>query len=54
MKEIKKKLRKQIAQEKSRHTATELTANSIALLNKLEQHPLFIAAKDGIALLLIG
>lgn len=30
---------------KSRHTATELTANSIALLNKLEQHPLFIAAK---------
>ena len=45
MKEIKKKLRKQIAQEKSRHTATELTANSIALLNKLEQHPLFIAAK---------
>lgn len=45
MKEIKKKLRKQIAQEKSRHAPTELAAASIALLDKLEQHPRFIAAR---------
>lgn len=44
MKELKKQLRKQIAQEKSRHGITELTTKSAALLEKLEQHPKFAAA----------
>ena len=45
MKELKKQLRKQIAQEKSRHDITELTTKSAALLEKLEQHPKFAAAR---------
>lgn len=45
MKEAKRKLRRQIAQEKKRHSTTELTANSAALLDKLEQHPLFKTAR---------
>lgn len=45
MKELKKQLRKQIAQEKRRHGITELTTKSAALLEKLEQHPRFKAAR---------
>lgn len=45
MKELKKQLRRQIAQEKSRHDSTELTAKSAALLEKLEQHPKFVSAR---------
>ena len=45
MKELKKQLRKQIAQEKRRHDITELMTKSAALLEKLEQHPKFASAR---------
>ncbi len=45
MKELKKQLRKQIAQEKRRHGITELITKSAALLEKLEQHPKFASAR---------
>ena len=44
MKELKKQLRKQIAQEKKRQSATLLTTHSIALLEQIEKHPRFISA----------
>lgn len=45
IKEQKKLLRKQIAQEKRRQDTALLATNSIALLEQLEQHPHFIASR---------
>lgn len=45
MKELKKRLRKEIREEKRCHPASELTAHSSALLDRIEKHPRFIAAK---------
>ena len=45
MKELKKQLRKQIAQEKKSQSTIQLTKHSIALLDQLERHPHFIVAK---------
>ena len=44
MKELKKQLRKEIREEKKRHSADELMALSSALLEQIEQHPRFIAS----------
>ena len=44
MKEQKKLLRKLIAQEKKRQSASLLTTHSIALLEQIEKHPRFISA----------
>jgi len=44
MKEQKKHLRKEIREEKKRHTADELLASSSALLRQIENHPRFIAS----------
>ena len=45
MKELKKQLRKQIAQEKKVQCSNALVVNSHALLEQLEKHPHFIAAR---------
>ena len=45
MKEQKKLLRKQIAQEKKSQSAIQLMTNSVALLEQLEHHPRFIASR---------
>lgn len=45
MKEQKRLLRKQIKEAKSRQHPQELAANSSVLLNHIEQHPRFIAAR---------
>jgi 5-formyltetrahydrofolate cyclo-ligase len=44
MKEQKKRLRKEIREEKKRHSADELMAYSSALLEQIEKHPRFIAS----------
>ena len=44
MKEQKKLLRKEIREEKKRHSAGELMAYSSALLEQIEKHPRFIAS----------
>ena len=44
MKEQKKLLRKLIAQEKNRQSASLLTTHAIALLEQIEKHPRFISA----------
>lgn len=45
MKEIKKELRKKIAQQKSLYTPQILKIKSDAILEKLEKHPAFIKAR---------
>lgn len=45
MKELKKQLRKVIAEKKSRYSNTELTGFSVSALDKLEQMPVFILAE---------
>ena len=54
MKELKKQLRKQIAQEKRRHGITELITKSAALLEKLEQQSQVCIGPYRFALLFIG
>ena len=44
MKEQKKLLRKEIREEKKRHSPDELMAHSSALLEQIEKHPRFIAS----------
>lgn len=44
MKEQKKQLRKEIREEKKRHSAEELMAYSSTLLKQIENHPHFIAS----------
>ena len=44
-KELKKRLRNEIAQAKKTHSPAELQQRSAVLLSQLEQHPRFVAAQ---------